>query len=399
MRLTNRLSMTLRIGVFAVAILAPATPLSAQTSDDLLNDQAVQTLSLTVHSTDWENLHSNVFSNDYYPCDLVWNGIRMRNVGIRSRGLGSRFGPKPGFELSFDRYAARQRFLGLQSVVLDNLVTDPSMLRERVAMAFLRHMGLPASRETHARLFVNGEFVGLYAIVEPVDTTFVEKTFGTGGTLFEYRWTYAYFATFLGETLEPYRTLFEPRNETIQSTFDLYSPIRDLFRVINDAPDATFATDVNKHLDLDGAIRLVAADALLAEWDGFLGYDGMNNVYLARVGQRGRLVSWDKDHTFQAAAYPILAGTNENALMRRVLNNPGLRATFFNELSNAASLAASNNWLVNEVNRQHAQIRAAALADGFKPYSNTEFDQAVAELISIARTRPGFVLSESARLR
>ena len=258
----NRLLvLVLRIGLLALAILGAAAPLSAQTSDDLFNDQAVQTLSLTVHSSDWDNLHSNVFSNDFYPCDLVWNGIRMRNVGIRSRGLGSRFGPKPGFELSFDRYATRQRFLGLQSVVLDNLVTDPSMLRERVAMAFLRRMGVPASRETHARLFVNGEFAGLYAIVEPVDTTFVDKTFGTGGTLFEYRWTYAYFGTVLGDTLDPYRTLFEPRNETTQSIFDLYTPIRDLFTVINETPDASFAADVNKQFDLDGMIRLVAADA------------------------------------------------------------------------------------------------------------------------------------------
>ena len=32
----------------------------------------------------------------------------------------------------------------MRALVLDNLITDPSMIRERVAMAFLRRFGVPA---------------------------------------------------------------------------------------------------------------------------------------------------------------------------------------------------------------------------------------------------------------
>ena len=68
---------------------------------------------------------------------------------------------------------ADQTIAGLKSFVLDNLVQDPSMLKERLTMAFFRRMGLPAPREAHARLYINNQFSGLYAIVEAIDKGFV----------------------------------------------------------------------------------------------------------------------------------------------------------------------------------------------------------------------------------
>ena len=148
----------------------------------------------------------------------------MRNVGIRSRGLGSRSSDKPGLELEFDYYDAGQRFLGLRSLVLDNLVTDPSMLREAVATAFLRRVGVPAPRESFARLFVNGEFVGLYAMVEAVNRDFAQAAFGGTGLLFEFRWTQPFYESYLGDELDPYATLFASRNPAPAVDRALYAP-------------------------------------------------------------------------------------------------------------------------------------------------------------------------------
>ena len=136
---------------------AAATSVQAQTTDDLFNEGVVQTLEITIHSRDWDTLRANFTSNDFYPADVTWNGLRVRNVGIRSRGFGSRNGVKPGLEVNFAHYSSRGEFLGLRALVLDNLTTDPSMIRERVAMAFYRRMGIPAPREVHANLYVNGD--------------------------------------------------------------------------------------------------------------------------------------------------------------------------------------------------------------------------------------------------
>jgi len=376
---------------------AAATTVQAQTSDDLFNENVVQTLQITIHSRDWETLRSNFTSNDFYPADVTWNGIRVRNVGIRSRGLGSRSGVKPGLEVNFAHYSSRGQFLGLRALVLDNLTTDPSMLRERVAMAFYRRLGVPAPREAHANLYVNGQPMGVYVIVEPVDAVFLQRWLGeNSGALYEYHWLTPYFATFLGEDLNLYPPLFEPRTQETRSTFDLFDPIRELFRTINSAPASSFRDAVNARLDLDATLRLIAAEAFMAEWDGILGYAGLNNFYLYRpaASAQARLLPWDADHTFQAADYPLLAGAAENVLMRRILEDPVLRARYFDLLLEAGASASSGDWLVNEVTRDYQQIRDSVLADTLKPYSIEEFDAAFAELLSFARTRPAFIRSQ-----
>ena len=134
----------------------------------------------------------------------------------------------------------------------------------------------------------------------------------------------------------------------------------------------------------------------MAEWDGLLGYAGMNNFYLYRPPSSApaRLFPWDADHTFQAADYPLLAGAAENVLMRRMLEDPVVRARYFQLVLEAVNAASSGNWLVNEVTRDYQQIRESVLADPLKPYTIEEFDAAFAELLAFARTRPAFVTSQ-----
>ena len=101
----------------------------------------------------------------------------MENVGIRSRGLGSRNAKKPGLKVDFSQFVSGQKFLGLKSIVLDNLVQDPAMMAERLSMVIFRRFRIPAPREAHARLYINQVYAGLYTVVEPVDKTFLNRTF------------------------------------------------------------------------------------------------------------------------------------------------------------------------------------------------------------------------------
>jgi len=386
-----------RVLLLAAFVLA-APPASAQTAADLFDDSRLHTLEIVIHSRDWEDLRRNFDQNDDYPADITWNGQRMRNVRVRSRGLGSRSSDKPGLELDFDYYDPSQRFLGQRELVLDNLVTDPSMLREVVATSFLRRVGVPAPRESFTRVIVNGEFVGLYALVEAVNRDFAQAAFARSGMLFEFRWTQPFYETYLGDGLGPYAALFESRNPVPQSTGALYTPIRDLFRAVNETPDGQFAS-VDRHLDINGFIRLVAADSFLAELDGILGYDGMNNVYLYTIGERAHLIPWDKDHAFISATHPVLAYSQDHVLMSRILADRGLRATFFDALAGMSASGAADRWLESTIARLYSVVREAARQDARKPFENAEFEQAVGELVSFARTRPAFVRSEAARLR
>ena len=203
-----------RAAVALVLVVGLAARAFAQTSDDLFNPDALQRIDLWLNSADWAKLKAAFQENTYYPADLTWNGQTVSNVGIRSRGLGSRSSTKPGLRVDFDRYNAGQHFLGLKSFVLDNLTQDKSGIRETAVMRMFTRLGIPAPRETHTRLYVNGEYAGLYGLVESVDKTMMGRVFGSigdnvqnDGYLFEYNYVLGspWRFTYEGADLAPYK--------------------------------------------------------------------------------------------------------------------------------------------------------------------------------------------------
>jgi len=230
---------------------------------------------------------------------------------------------------------------------------------------------------------------------------FAQRALGdANGALFEYRWLRPYFGEYLGDDLDLYRQLFEPRTREYDSVFNLYDPIRELFRAINDTPAESFRDAVGMRLDLAAMLRLVAADVLLGEADGIVSFAGMNNFYLYRhsTTQRHQFLPWDKDYALFQWNYPITDATSEHPLIRRALEDPELRSLYAGFLVEAVESATDAGWLEQEAQRAYEQIREAVLADPVKPYTNEEFEAEVAVVIDLARRRPAFVRSEVQRL-
>ena len=91
--------------------------------------------------------------------------------------------------IDFNRYVGEQAFLGMSALVLDNALKDPSFMRERTSMAFIKRMGQPAPRESFGRVYINGAYEGLYTFVETVDSVFLARELGDGlGYLFEHKY-------------------------------------------------------------------------------------------------------------------------------------------------------------------------------------------------------------------
>ncbi|HET9013216.1 MAG TPA: CotH kinase family protein, partial [Gemmatimonadaceae bacterium] len=173
--------MTPRLSVAAaVALLGllAAPPAHAQSQDEFFDDSTLRDLRLTISQRDWDTLRARADEDTYYTADLRWNGVTVRNIGVRSRGTGTRNGIKPGLRLDVNRYLADQEFLGLKALVLDNAWTDPSTMREALSMKLFARAGLESPREAHVRLFVNDAYAGLYVAIEPIDRTFITRVFG-----------------------------------------------------------------------------------------------------------------------------------------------------------------------------------------------------------------------------
>ena len=75
---------TMRVSLVVLVLsLGHAGASVAQTVDDLFNPAGLHDVRLVLHSSDWQNLKNNFLDNTYYPSDLSWGGVTVRNVGIR----------------------------------------------------------------------------------------------------------------------------------------------------------------------------------------------------------------------------------------------------------------------------------------------------------------------------
>lgn len=379
--------------------------LQVQTTADFFNDSTLQEIRLTMAPADWTAIHENYLGNGYYPCDLQWNNITLPRIGIRSRGSQSRSPIKPSIGLDFGKYVSGQQFLGLKTLVLRNLNQDSTMMHERLAESVFARLGLPHSREAHARLYVNGEYVGVYLIVENLDTRFLQTQLGDDtGYLYDYTIRLGFRFNYLGPDPATYTAIFGAKTHTEDP--DIPGLI-DTIRLINDTPDADFYRVVSPLVDLDDFVAHSAAEQALAQSDGLLGLSAMNNFYLYRWGptRRAMFLVWDQDGAFYGGDWSVWRGTQENVLLRRALNVPRLRKLYTDTLRNAAAAFGSGvgGWLATEIDRIDNQIHQAMVEDQFKLCRKTdgiglctveEYQRDVDDLRGFARDRAAFILKE-----
>jgi spore coat protein CotH len=398
-------AMLRRIGLAALAVLL-SVPASAQTQDDLFNPEVLQRVELWMNEADWAKLKQNFQENTYYPADMTWNGINVPNIGIRSRGLGSRRGSKPGLRLDFDRYNGGQQFLGLKSLVLDNLSQDMTGIRETVAMRFFTRIGILAPRETHTRLYVNGRYAGLYGLVESVDKTMMGRLYGTigddvqnDGYLFEYNyvlgspWRFGY----EGSDLTPYKARFDIKTNESHGDVRIWGPIEEMVRLVNNTDTALFDQTIAPRIDLPAFVKYIAGQNFIAQNDGFNGYDGMNNFYLYRLenSTTHAFIAWDEDVAFLQADFGITTRNEENVLTRKTLAVSQYNSLYFAQLLEAA--ASATGWMRQEMQRQFEMINTAMLEDTVKPYSNAEYQADREALLAFPEPRITYVQCEVAK--
>lgn len=382
--------------LFVALLLAMGSPAAAQTADELFDNSVLHEIRLTLNPSDWAQLKAHFTESTYYPADMSWRGIVVEKIGIRSRGTGSASGIKPYLGLDFKQYVKNQRFQGLASLRLKNAWQDPSFLHERLSMLLFRRMGMPAPREAYARLYVNDQYAGLYEMMEEIDESFLQRVFGEDtGYLYNYQWSDEYHFEFLGEDPALYAPAkFDPK--TRKSDYDP-ATIVEMVRTINQSPDDTFVRQVSEFLDLKLFLKHLAIDNFLAEWDGVLGYAGMNNFYLYRFDgtKRFQFIPWDKSETLKNPGHSIWYNLDSNVLTSRILKYPEFSAAYQEALRmTALEAGGTGGWLEQELERAYSQMRAAALEDSLKPVTNEEFENSVEAARGFVRSRRDFVISQ-----
>jgi spore coat protein CotH len=379
-------------GAVAAAVLG--APAAARAADPMFDQARLHETRIVMDPADWRALRDNFLTNQYYAANISIDGEVLEQVGIRSRGAGSRNETKPGLKVDFNKYIKTQEFHDYKTLVLDNLTQDPALMRERLAFAVFEAMGIPAPQIAHTRLTVNDEYWGVYTLVEPVSKPFLKTRLGEeSGNLFDYEHVGDWDLRFRGDDPAAYvPSPFQP--QTNEDKLDA-SGLVAFIRAINELPEATFSRDIASWIDTERFLTYLAIENALAEFDGFVGNFGVNNFYLYQYGRQNRfvLIPWDKETNLQSAAWPAQRRIETNVLTRKLLADPAQQRVYLDALKRAAAFVSAG-WLGARLEQAYAQIREAALLDTKKQVGNTDFELAVGGLREVIAGRERDILSQ-----
>lgn len=231
---------------------------------------------------------NSTYEYTFFSADATIDGQRYEDISIRKKGyLGSLSADRPSIKLNLRRDGRGLSHLGLEELTLNNDRQDPSHTHQCLAYGAFAAAGAPASRCGLARVVVNGEDLGTYTNVEPIEAPLLARHFaGPGGNLYE-----GQIVDFVPEQLE----LFQRKNNEEDADRS------DLSRLVSalEASDEQLVERLGEALDLDAFRTFWALETLLGHWDGYAG--NVNNYYVYNDPASDRLVflPWGTDGAFQ----------------------------------------------------------------------------------------------------
>lgn len=336
---------------------------------------------------DLQDMGLDVDPTPYHPIkEFRYGDIVIYDAEIRLRGNPSNWDPiavegPPGekmqFQISFDENDKDGRFLGLRKLALDAHTFNRHMLRDRLALAIMRDVGIAAPCANNARLVINDEYYGIFTNIEKIDDVFLERVFE-----------------------DPSGDLWKRANWQLKTNEDTGTTTR-----LNALKGADTPAELYTYFNLDQALRVYAAEAVLPDGDG--AWAGGLNFYLYDdpMGGKFLLLPWDLDGTFeyfndpQDGEYPLNPDpiawekptTHGRPWYDLALQDLEWRAYYIDMVDEIAHEGYVPAKLHERIDTWTAQIEDAVVEDVNKPYSNTTYYNKVQELHDYVDARSAYL--------
>lgn len=341
-----------RVGIIAIAFVAiaslsriaysqkPTAP--SETADRFAADEfyqrdAVQSVYLQVAEEDLARMRAALPKRITVRGSFRWRNISIENVGIRFKGNSSsapRQSHKRSYLVRFDEYDEGQRFLGLHRASFDNGIQFGSLFSEPIITEILQEERIPTHRCNYAKLFLNGEYQGVYGNVERIDESFIARRLSDpNGLLFKVdEGGPAADLQYLGDDPAAYDRTFEPETKATKKRM---AELVKFIKSINQLKASESANGLDALLETDDFLRITAVMLFSGAFDQLTGWQP-HNYYLYRDGKRNRwrYLPWDLDVGFCEvafgqirviddwnAAWPI-GGHVPNPLLERITADP-----------------------------------------------------------------------------
>jgi hypothetical protein len=279
--------------LFATLLLS-ANVLRAQ--DTFYDVDSIQQIEIFFSATNWDAiLDANVASETYYEADMVIiNGVSYTGVGVKYKGNSS-YNPtrtKNPFHLKLD-YIVNQNYQGYKDIKLGNGFSDASFIREVSSYSVLRNY-MDAPRCNYAKVYINGNFHGLYTNSQDIGNSFLENHYYSSCGAFVKCNPVNAGPGSTGSSLlyiSPDSTQYYNSYE-VQSDYG-WRELLDFCDTLNN-----HISDLNSILDIDRALWMLAFNNVLVNLDSYSGAF-KQNYYLYRNHQQQWIPTvWDVNMSY-----------------------------------------------------------------------------------------------------
>lgn len=265
-------------------------------SQDLYNNTTVGTIEISFSQSNWDQILDTYYANgndERLIATVIINGESFDSVGVKYKG-NSTFNPnntKNPFNLKLDEFI-NQDYQGYTTLKLSTGDKDPSFVREVLGYEIARKY-MDAPRANYVKIYINGNYHGLYDNVESVNGDFQEKylyanrketrikcnpaNVMNGGSSLEY----------LGANESTYYDYYELDSDS--GWLDLIN----LCNIVDNAPAL-----IETYLDIDRAIWMLAYNNVLVNLDSYTGPFKQNYYLIMAKNNNMTPVIWDLNQNF-----------------------------------------------------------------------------------------------------
>lgn len=145
----------------------------------------ITAIDIQVDEDDWQNMLDNATKEEYISCNLTINGQTITAVGIRPKGnsslktVASSDSDRYSFKFEFDHYIEGQTFMGLDKMVINNVQSDATYMKDYLSYDLMTYIGVKSPLFAYSNVTVNGKDWGLYIAVEAIEESFAQRNYGS----------------------------------------------------------------------------------------------------------------------------------------------------------------------------------------------------------------------------
>lgn len=191
MKHINTITLFLIVGavLFTCMLMFNPTALGITAKDTLyestlFDKDGITTVNITISDENWADMLGNPLEEEFHLCDITVNGETYDSVAIRTKGLtslssvASSDSDRYSFKLKADKYVSGQSFDGLDEFVLNNIYQDATYMKEYLSYEMMDYIGVDTPLYSYAAVYINGEYFGLYLMVEAPEEDFLDRVYG-----------------------------------------------------------------------------------------------------------------------------------------------------------------------------------------------------------------------------